>query len=127
MTTAASDPDTPHIDKEMAARVEKLKTKSGRSVIWIRQFLPKEDLIRVHSHTVLFICPSIYEPFVIISLEAMACGTPVLAAAVGGIREVVDHEKTGLLVPFEPKSTNNSEPKDPRRYAQDLATAVITR
>jgi glycosyltransferase involved in cell wall biosynthesis len=75
--------------------------------------LPKEDLIWVHSHAVLFICPSIYEPFVIISLEAMACGTPVLALAVGSIREVVDHEKTGLLVPFEPKSTNNSEPKDP--------------
>ena len=120
----ASDPDTPHIAKEMAARVEELKTTGGRTVIWIRHFLPKEDLIRLYSHAALFICPSIYEPFGIINLEAMACGTPVVAAAVGGIREVVDHEETGLLVPFEPKSPDNPEPQDPKGYAQDLAAAV---
>jgi glycogen synthase len=120
----AADPDTPHLGKEMTARVEDLKAKTGRSVIWIPHFLPQEDLIRLYSHAALFICPSIYEPFGIINLEAMACGTPVVAAAVGGIREVVHHEETGLLVPFEPKSPANPEPKDPRHYARDLATAV---
>jgi glycogen synthase len=120
----AADPETPHIGKEMAARVEDLKGKTGRSVIWISHFLPQEDLIRLYSHAALFICPSIYEPFGIINLEAMACGIPVVAAAVGGIREVVRHEETGLLVPFEPKSLANPEPKDPRHFAQDLAAAV---
>jgi glycogen synthase len=120
----AADPETPHIGKEMVARVEDLKAKTGRSVIWISHFLPQEDLIRLYSHAALFICPSIYEPFGIINLEAMACGIPVVAAAVGGIREVVRHEETGLLVPFEPKSPANPEPKDPRHYARDLAVAV---
>jgi starch synthase len=120
----AADPDTPHLGKEMAARVEDLKAKTGRNVIWISHFLPQEDLIRLYSHAALFICPSIYEPFGIINLEAMACGTPVVASAVGGIREVVRHEETGLLVPFEPKSPANPEAKDPRHYARDLATAV---
>ena len=120
----AADPDTPHIGKEMAARVEDLKAQTGRSIIWIPHFLSREDLICLYSHAALFICPSIYEPFGIINLEAMACGTPVVAAAVGGIREVVRHEETGLLVPFEPKGPTNPEPKDPRHYAQDLATAV---
>ena len=120
----ASDPDTPHIGKEMATRVEDLKAKTGRTIIWIPHFLPQEDLIRLYSHAALFICPSIYEPFGIINLEAMACGTPVVASAVGGIKEVVRHEETGLLVPFEPKGLANPEPKDTRRYARDLAAAV---
>ena len=120
----AADPDTPHIGKMMASKVEELKAKTGRSIIWIPHFLPQEDLIRLYSHATLFICPSIYEPFGIINLEAMACGTPVVAAAVGGIREVVRHKETGLLVPFETKSPTNPEPEEPRRYAQDLAVAV---
>ena len=120
----AADPDTPQIGKEMAARVEDLKATSGRSIIWIPHFLPQQDLIRLYSHAALFICPSIYEPFGIINLEAMACGTPVVAAAVGGIKEVVRHEETGLLVPFEPKGPTNPEPKDSRKYARDLAAAV---
>ena len=104
--------------------MEDLKDKTGRTIIWIPQFLPRADLIRLYSHAALFICPSIYEPFGIINLEAMACGTPVVASAVGGIKEVVRHEETGLLVPFEPKSPANPEPKDTRRFARDLAEAV---
>src|SRR5207253_11135701 len=72
----------------------------------------------------LFVCPSVYEPFGIINLEAMACGTPVVASAVGGIKEVVVPDKTGLLVPFEPKSATDFEPKDPDRFARDLADAI---
>ena len=70
---------------------------------------PKEHLISLYTHASLFICPSIYEPFGIINLEAMACGTPVVASAIGGIPEAVVHEETGLLVPFEPIDSQNFE------------------
>src|SRR5262249_1428108 len=74
----------------------------------------------------LFVCPSVYEPFGIINLEAMACGTPVVASAVGGIKEVVVSGETGLLVPFEPRGGGDFEPKDPDRFARDLAGAITT-
>jgi starch synthase len=119
----ASDADTPQIHKEMAARVEE-QCRCGRNIVWVKNFVPREDVIRLYSHAALFACPSIYEPFGIINLEAMACGTPVVAAAVGGIREVVDHDETGLLVPFEPVSADNPKPRDPEGYAKDLANAV---
>ena len=64
--------------------------------------VPKEDIIAIYTHAAIFVCPSVYEPFGIINLEAMACETPVVASAVGGIKEVVVHGETGLLVPFEP-------------------------
>ncbi len=120
----AADPDTPQIGEAMAARVRELNVEAGRRVIWISRFLPQEDLIRLYSQAAIFVCPSIYEPFGIINLEAMACGTPVVGAAVGGIQEVVRHGETGLLVPFTPRSSTDPEPRDPRSYARDLAAAV---
>jgi glycosyltransferase involved in cell wall biosynthesis len=86
--------------------------------------VPRKDLIAIYSHASVFVCPSVYEPFGLINLEAMACGTPVVASAVGGIREVVVHEKTGLLVPFEPAGGADPEPRDAGRFARDLAAAV---
>src|SRR5438128_11263731 len=86
--------------------------------------LPREAIIQLYSHATVFCCPSIYEPFGIINLEAMACGTPVVASAVGGIKEVVVHGKTGVLVPFEPRSPTDFEPADPDKFAHDLAEAV---
>jgi starch synthase len=120
----AGAPDTPEIDREMTAAVEEARRRTVNAVIWIARMLPKDDIIPLYSQAALFVCPSVYEPFGIINLEAMACGTPVVASAVGGIKEVVLAEETGLLVPFEPRGPGDFEPRDPERFALDLATAI---
>jgi glycogen synthase len=120
----AGAPDTDAIAREMEAAVEKVRALTRNPIIWIRDMIPRERLIVLYSHADLFVCPSIYEPFGIINLEAMACRTPVVASAVGGIREVVVHGETGLLIPFEPSGEANPEPRDPKRYAQELAGAI---
>jgi glycogen synthase len=120
----AGAPDTEQIATEMQAAVETARAGMRNSVIWIREIVPLERLVVLYSHAVLFICPSVYEPFGIINLEAMACRTPVVATAVGGIREAVADGQTGVLVPFEPCGQGNPEPRDPERFAGDLASAV---
>jgi alpha-maltose-1-phosphate synthase len=120
----AADPDTKEILNEMKEQVRKVEAKTSNRIIWIDKFIPREHLITLYSHASVFVCPSIYEPFGIINLEAMACGTPVVASAVGGILEVVIHNETGFLVSFEPLDTNNPEPYNPEQFARDLATAI---
>jgi starch synthase len=120
----AGAPDTPEIGREMAEHVERARRETANPILWIPQILPKEDVITLYTHATLFACPSVYEPFGIINLEAMACGTPVVASAVGGIKEVVVHEETGLLVPLGPVDDTISEPLDPARFAHDLAAAI---
>ncbi|GAC1452277.1 MAG: glycogen synthase [Isosphaeraceae bacterium] len=120
----AGAPDTEEIGREMAERVTEARRESDNPIVWIAQIVPKADVISLYTHAKLFVCPSVYEPFGIINLEAMACGTPVVASSVGGIKEVVVHEKTGLLVPFEPLGASEFEPRDPARFALDLARAV---
>jgi starch synthase len=120
----AGAPDTPEIGREMAECVERARHESPNPIIWIAQIVTKEEIIPLYTDATLFICPSVYEPFGIINLEAMACGTPVVASAVGGIMEVVVPERTGLLVPFEPRGDGDFEPRDPERFARDLADAV---
>src|SRR5438128_1859719 len=73
--------------------------KSRNDVVWIRDMLEDHDLVNLYNEAAVFACPSVYEPFGIINLEAMACETPVVATRVGGIKEVVVNEETGLLVP----------------------------
>ncbi len=120
----AGAPDTEEVGREMASRVEEAQIKSHNDIIWISRIIPKKDLVALYSHASLFICPSVYEPFGIINLEAMACGTPVVASATGGIPEVVVHNETGLLISFEPVSSADFEPRDPERFSHDLATAI---
>jgi glycogen synthase len=120
----AGAPDTPEIGREMEARVEQARREAASVIVWVRQMVPKEDIIPLYSQAALFVCPSVYEPFGIINLEAMACGTPVVAAAVGGIKEVVVMGETGLLVPFEPRGATDFEPRDPESFAHDLAAAI---
>jgi glycogen synthase len=120
----AGAPDTEEIGREMAERVEQARRQTANAIIWVAQMVPKEDIIPLYSQASLFACPSVYEPFGIINLEAMACGTPVVASAVGGIKEVVVPGETGLLVPFEPRGATDFEPRDPERFARDLAAAI---
>jgi glycosyltransferase involved in cell wall biosynthesis len=99
----AGAPDTPALGEEMATRVEQAGHEGSNRIIWVPQMVPRKDVIVLYTHASIFVCPSVYEPFGIINLEAMACETPVVAAAVGASRSGGARE-TGLLVPFEPVS-----------------------
>ena len=92
----------------------------GHNIVWIEQMVTKEEAIQLYSHCAVFCCPSVYEPFGIINLEAMACGAPVVASATGGILEVVVEGETGHLVPFAP-DTATGFPSNPVQFARDLA------
>ncbi|MGW8186606.1 MAG: glycogen synthase [Desulfobacterales bacterium] len=126
MVLCAGEADTSEIAEEVTAMVAEVRADTSNHVVWIREMVPVERLVTLYSHAAVFVCPSVYEPFGIINLEAMACSTPVVASAVGGIPEVVIHEKTGLLVPFETAGPAAAGPKDPQRFARDLAAAVDT-
>jgi starch synthase len=100
LVIAASSPDTPELAAEVAALAQRVKTERG-NLIWIDHFISREELIHLHSHATVFVCPSIYEPFGLVILEAMACQTPVVASRVGGIPEIVVEGETGYLVDFD--------------------------
>ena len=119
----AGAPDTREIAAEMEAAVaEAGKARDG--IHWIQKMVDKTDVIQLYSGAAVFCCPSIYEPFGIINLEAMACETAVVGSKVGGIPEVVVHEETGLLVPVEQHRESPFSPVDPAAYAEDLARGV---
>lgn len=119
----AGAPDTPEIAAEMKAAVTAAQ-RSREGVIWVEEMVDTKAKIELYSHAAAFVCPSIYEPFGIINLEAMACGTPVVASSVGGIKEVVVHGGTGYLVPLEQMAESPFEAKHPNRFARDLAVRI---
>ncbi len=119
----AGAPDTPEIAKEMEDSVDEVK-KSRHNVIWIDEMLDKKSVIQLYSHADVFCCPSIYEPFGIINIEAMACKTAVVASAVGGIKEVVVDGETGILVNVVQQKEAPFEPVDPDKFSNDLAEGI---
>jgi starch synthase len=101
LVIVASSPDTPEIAAEIGALAERVRSQQG-NLVWIDHYIPLEDLIHLHSGASVFICPSIYEPFGLVNLEAMACETAVVASRVGGIPEIVVEGETGYLVDYDP-------------------------
>lgn len=119
----AGAPDTAEIGREMKEAVDLAKAKR-ESVIWIDEMVDKDTVRELYSNASVFCCPSIYEPFGIINLEAMACETAVVASAVGGIKEVVVDGETGFLVPIDQMEESPFEPRDPEKFARDLAVRI---
>ena len=118
----AGAPDTPEIAAELQRKVAQARAFNPR-VIWIEKMLAKQEAIQLYSHATVFCCPSVYEPFGIINLEAMACKAAVVASATGGIKEVVVDGETGYLVPFA-QDPVTSFALDPDRFARDLAAKL---
>jgi starch synthase len=118
----AGAPDTPEIAAEMREKVEQA-SKINPRVVWIEKMLSRSEAIQLYSHASVFCCPSVYEPFGIINLEAMACRAPVVASAIGGILEVVVDGETGYLVTFE-QDPVTTFPSNPEKFSLDLAEKI---
>ncbi len=121
----AGTPDTQELAEECKTKIAALQaTRDG--VIWVQEMMQHSELRVLYSHATVFVTPSLYEPFGIINLEAMSCGTPVVGSAVGGIPEIIVDGKTGFLVPLKAKSETNFEPADPSAFQYALADKLNT-
>ncbi|WP_264522204.1 glycogen synthase [Flavobacterium sp. N1994] len=119
----AGAPDTPEIAKETEELITDLKAKR-EGIILISEMLPREKIKVLYSHARVFACPSLYEPFGIINLEAMSCETPVVGSAVGGIPEIIVEGETGYLIGLESISRTDFNPKNPEAFQKDFAAKV---
>ncbi|MEO7352170.1 MAG: glycogen synthase [Marmoricola sp.] len=124
LVLCAGAPDTKEIETEVQGLVDGL-ARDREGVVWIREMLPRPDVVTLLTAATVFACPSIYEPLGIVNLEAMACETAVVATATGGIPEVVVDGETGWLVPIEQATDGTGTPLDPDRYVADFAAALI--
>ena len=118
----AGAPDTPDIGEEMKQAVAEAQ-KKRKNIFWIEEMLDRQAVIELYSHAAVFCCPSIYEPFGIINLEAMACETAVVASAVGGIKEVVVDGETGFLVPVD-FVEGTFKLANAEKFSRDLAAKI---
>ncbi|GGV64958.1 glycogen synthase [Streptomyces longisporoflavus] len=123
LVLCCGQPDTAEIGAETAQLVEELR-RVRDGVVRIDGMLDRTSLLQLLTHASVFVCPSLYEPMGIVNLEAMACGTAVVATGTGGIPEVVSDGETGLLVPVEQEQDGSGTPLAPQRFASDLAAAV---
>jgi starch synthase len=116
-------PDTPEIEREVRAQVEELAARR-KGVFWVEEMLPRPQLVQLMSHAAVFVCPSIYEPFGLINVEAMSCGVPVVASAVGGVPEIVVDGGTGFLVPYQSSGDAFGTPARPDEFVGAIAERV---
>ena len=119
----AGAPDTPEIASETEALIANLKSQR-EGVILISEMLPREKIKVLYSHARVFACPSLYEPFGIINLEALSCETPVVGSAVGGIPEIIEEGKTGFLIALDPVSRTDFNPKNPEAFQKKFAEKI---
>ncbi len=125
LVLCAGAPDTPEIAAEFRLAVARLQEQRS-GVIWIDEMLPRPDVVQILSHATVFVCPSIYEPFGLINVEAMACEAAVVASRTGGIPEIVVEGETGLLVDLGPPTDPYGTPEDRAGFARRLAGAINT-
>lgn len=119
----AGAPDTKEIEEETEALIADLR-KQRDGVILISEMLPRERIKVLYSHARVFACPSLYEPFGIINLEAMACETPVVGSHVGGIPEIIVEGTTGYLVPLQSVSRTDFNPANPEAFQKAFAAKI---
>ena len=123
LVLCAGAPDTAELEEEVTRTVGRLRGER-EGVVWIREMLPRKQVVQILSHTTVFVCPSIYEPFGLVNVEAMACEAAVVASAIGGIPEIVVEGETGHLVAFEPGDDALGSPRDPAAFARDLSDRI---
>ncbi len=126
LVLCAGAPDTPELAREVGQAVERLQASGRLRVVWIAEMLPRIQVARIYAGAAVFCCPSVYEPFGIINLEAMASGVPVVGSRVGGIPEVVVEGQTGLLVDVHPDPEAGFAPRNPAEFERGLAEAITS-
>ncbi|WP_396191738.1 glycogen synthase [Flavobacterium sp.] len=119
----AGAPDTEEIAKETESLIQELQSQRD-GIILISEMLPREKIKILYSHARVFACPSLYEPFGIINLEAMSCETPVVGSAVGGIPEIIIEGETGYLIELESISRTDFNPKNPAEFQKNFAQKI---